>query len=53
MLANDERLIKVYRYEVPWLQADTFISEALRRLGRVLDERHVFGRTSARNTDKN
>lgn len=39
-LADDGRLIKVYRYEVPWLQADMFFSEAL-RLGRVLDERHV------------
>jgi len=39
-LAADGRLIKVYRYEVPCLQADLFVNEAL-RLGLVLDERHA------------
>jgi negative regulator of sigma E activity len=39
-LAEDGRLIKVYRYEVPYLQANRFVTEAL-KLGRVLDERHV------------
>ncbi len=45
-LADDGRLIKVYRYEVPWLQAGMFIAEAL-RLGRVLDERHISEDISA------
>lgn len=39
-LAADGRLIKVYRYEVPYMQANRFVAEAL-TLGRVLDERHV------------
>jgi hypothetical protein len=45
-LTDGGRLIKVYRFEVPWLQADMFLSEAL-RLGRVLDERHVVEDISA------
>lgn len=40
MLADDGRMIKVYRYELPYLLADRFVAEAL-TLGRVLDERHV------------
>lgn len=39
-LAEDGRLIKVYRYEVPYLQSNRFVTEAL-KLGRVLDERYV------------
>jgi len=39
-LSDDGRLIRVYRYEVPYLQANRFVAEAL-RLGRVLDERYV------------
>jgi hypothetical protein len=45
-LTDNGRLIKVYRFEVPWLQADMFLSEAL-RLGQVLDERHVVEDISA------
>lgn len=42
MLAADGRLIKVYRYEVPYLLSSRFVTEALNlNLGRVLDERHV------------
>jgi hypothetical protein len=39
-LSADGRLIRVYRYEVPYMKADRFVAEAL-TLGRVLDERHV------------
>jgi hypothetical protein len=46
IIGTGGRLIKVYRFEVPWLQADMFLSEAL-RLGRVLDERHVVEDISA------
>jgi hypothetical protein len=39
-LAADGRLIKVCRYEVPYLQADMFVADTL-KLGRVLEERHL------------
>ncbi|MBT9177349.1 MAG: hypothetical protein DDT20_01682 [Firmicutes bacterium] len=39
-LAADGRLIMLYRYEMPWFQANRFINEAL-HLGLVLDERHL------------
>ncbi|MBT9147963.1 MAG: hypothetical protein DDT32_01732 [Syntrophomonadaceae bacterium] len=40
VLAADGRLVMLYRYEVPWFQANRFINDAL-HLGLVLDERHL------------
>lgn len=40
VLAEDGRLIKLYRYEVPYLQAGRFVAETL-KLGRVLEERRL------------
>lgn len=39
-LAPDGRLIALYRFEVPWQQANMFINQAL-SLGLVLDERQI------------
>jgi len=42
VLAADGRLIKVYRYEVPFLLSGRFVLEVLNlNLGRVFDERRV------------